>query len=266
MAELWRLLRDPPAAAPWNMSVDEALLACVRAGRATLRLYQFAAPAVTLGYRQAPPPWLARARAMGLDLARRPSGGGSVLHVGDLVYCVAAPRELCAVPRDARGAHGWVSKTLALALSSLGLAVEVARGERDGARSELCFAVSAADELELGGRKLVGSAQRRLRSGWLQHGSIRLRDDAPWYEALLGSAAPPRGSPPCGLEAETVAEAIVKAFEARLGCRLRMGALDAAELAAVELRELHRQAAPLATPTFCRAGAGCAKTADSLRR
>ncbi len=39
-----------------------------------------------------------------------------------------------------------------------------------------CFASAARNELLAGGKKIVGSAQRRFRQGTLQHGSILLDD------------------------------------------------------------------------------------------
>ena len=40
-----------------------------------------------------------------------------------------------------------------------------------------CFAYPARDEIEIDGRKIVGSAQKRVAGGFLQHGSIPLQDD-----------------------------------------------------------------------------------------
>ncbi|NNJ51791.1 MAG: lipoate--protein ligase family protein, partial [Ignavibacteriaceae bacterium] len=40
------------------------------------------------------------------------------------------------------------------------------------AKSDLCFAVSAKSEINLDGKKLVGSAQRKIGDVVLQHGSI----------------------------------------------------------------------------------------------
>jgi lipoate-protein ligase A len=40
-----------------------------------------------------------------------------------------------------------------------------------------CFAYPARDEIEIDGRKIVGSAQKRVGSRFLQHGSIPLQDD-----------------------------------------------------------------------------------------
>ena len=39
-------------------------------------------------------------------------------------------------------------------------------------KSDLCFAVAAKNELKFEGKKLVGSAQRKLHNTILQHGSI----------------------------------------------------------------------------------------------
>jgi len=47
----WRLLVDGEASGPWNMGVDEALLASAIAdGRSTLRLYRWNGPWLSLGY------------------------------------------------------------------------------------------------------------------------------------------------------------------------------------------------------------------------
>ena len=52
MAAEWRLLCDGPAVGPWNMGVDEALLASAAAGLASLRFYGGSGPWLSLGYAQ----------------------------------------------------------------------------------------------------------------------------------------------------------------------------------------------------------------------
>ena len=48
-----RLILDAPAAGPWNMAVDEALLhSAADTGRLTLRIYAWAEPTLSLGYFQ----------------------------------------------------------------------------------------------------------------------------------------------------------------------------------------------------------------------
>jgi lipoate-protein ligase A len=251
---MWRLLLElePPASAAWNMSVDEALLAGVSRAGPTLRLYRFERPAASLGYRQPAPPWAQGAGARGLDLVRRASGGGTVLHAGDLTYAVAAPRAWPELPSGARASYAWVQDALLCGLSALGLAVAKARARRSAARAELCFAASTGAEIELCGRKLVGSAQRRTREGWLQHGSIRLADDSEWYARLLGARAPALAPLPPGLCAQDVAAALVRAFELRAGCALRAGELRLDEKAEAERRFERRQDTPLSVSGFPR--------------
>ena len=71
-----RLLIDPPAAGPWNMAVDEALLETADRGQCTLRFYQWQQPTLSLGYFQ---PYEDRWRheASGSCIAvRRPAAAG----------------------------------------------------------------------------------------------------------------------------------------------------------------------------------------------
>jgi lipoate-protein ligase A len=48
-----------------------------------------------------------------------------------------------------------------------------------------CFTAAARDEVLVGGRKLIGSAQRRTKSAVLQHGSILVRGDQADMAALV---------------------------------------------------------------------------------
>jgi lipoate-protein ligase A len=82
-----RLLNDgvcPPEA---TMAGDVALLEAFLRGEIppTLRVYQWASPALTYGVNQQLPPRLVDAcRALGIPLFRRPTGGKAVLHGHDL--------------------------------------------------------------------------------------------------------------------------------------------------------------------------------------
>ncbi len=108
----WRLLADGASSAAWNMSVDEALLESSGNAPATLRLYRWTGPAASLGYRQKPPDWLGRAAALGVEVVRRCSGGGTVLHVGDLTYSVTLPSGHAGIPGDLEGSYAWIRARL----------------------------------------------------------------------------------------------------------------------------------------------------------
>jgi len=82
-----RLLNDGVCPPEVNMARDCALLEAFQRGAIppTLRVYQWALPALTYGVNQQLPPRLVDAcAALGIPLFRRPTGGKAVLHGHDL--------------------------------------------------------------------------------------------------------------------------------------------------------------------------------------
>jgi lipoate-protein ligase A len=245
----WRLLLDPPGSGAWNMSVDEALLLHVGSAAPTLRFYRWHRPTVSLGYRQKDPAWLERARRLGLEVVRRVSGGGAVLHAGDLTYAVVAPADCADLPPDLPGSYAWIGAALLDGLRRAGLDAVPAPGLAEAGRLSVCFAGSMGLEIELQGRKLVGSAQRRTREGLLQHGSIRLVDDSSWYKALFSDATPP---PPAlaSVPPKDLVPKLAEAFSDALQGRLAPGGLTPDECEAASTRREQRRRSPLYAPAL----------------
>ena len=110
----------------------------------------------------------------GVGVVRRATGGLAVLHGADLTYAVAAPEAL--LPAGLRPTYEALGAALLAALRVLGVDAQRSAAASAGAGPGGfdCFAEPVADELCVGGRKLVGSAQRRGAGGVLQHGSLRL--------------------------------------------------------------------------------------------
>jgi lipoate-protein ligase A len=239
----WRLLLDPPAPAAVNMSVDEALLVCAR--RPLLRLYSWDRPSISLGYRQAHPPWLSRCDELDIPVVRRVSGGGAVVHAGDLTYAVVAPLATPGLPGDLRGSFEWIRDALLSGLRQAGLDARRGRAREGSDRLEVCFAGATGFELELDGRKLVGSAQRRTPWAFLQHGSIRLSDDRALYRDVLGEVPP---LPAADISAALATRAIAAAFERVLGEPLEVSQRSAAERREADLRVAARARDPLLAP------------------
>lgn len=163
-----------------------------------LRLYRWAGPALSLGSNQLLDPDLERrCRQAGVELVRRPTGGSAVLHGGDLTYAVVAPYSGMSI----MDAYRWVAHGLICGLGRLGLQAHVVRhrdsaagpartlhGRRGAYRAgDACFAASVGADLEVNGRKICGSAQKRRRGHFLQHGSIPLTDDRAKLAQLLNT-------------------------------------------------------------------------------
>lgn len=182
---IWRLLAetDPGAGLPGtlNMALDEAILAAVEAGQSppTLRVYGWSPPCISLGHSQDPARELdlGAVAARGYDVVKRATGGRAVLHIDELTYSIIARAD--AEPWCATQALSYreISQAVARALSASGFGVSLDRGypvERPQAMRAMtpCFASTARSEVVFGDRKVVGSAQRRTRGAFLQHGSI----------------------------------------------------------------------------------------------
>ena len=115
-----------------------------------------------------------RVRNAGYHLVRRPTGGRAILHAEELTYCVVMHSE----GRSIMDVYRRISEALTLGLRKLVPEIGIAKSQPDFQKlykepgSIPCFSSSARYEIEYDGRKVVGSAQRRIGSTVLQHGSI----------------------------------------------------------------------------------------------
>ena len=169
------LIEPEGRSGPDNMALDQALFEEADAsGAVFLRLYRWNPPCLSFGRNE---PALARydreaIAARGIAVVRRPTGGRAVWHEHEVTYAVAAPV----------GPFGSLTESycdiharLARALSALGVDARLApAGPSAPLGAGACFAASAGGEVLVGDRKVVGSAQVRHGTAFLQHGSILL--------------------------------------------------------------------------------------------
>lgn len=188
-----RLIIDLPQSGAWNMAVDEALLESAADGNiATLRLYTWSEPTLSLGYFQAAAERETHAASHNCALVRRASGGGAILHDRELTYSIALP-EKSGLAAAAKRLYDVCHATLIAVLAELGVATnlhgpscEVASDpDTQAAEPFLCFQRRTCFDIVSGPAKIVGSAQRRRRGGILQHGSVLLAQ-SPFAPELPG--------------------------------------------------------------------------------
>jgi lipoate-protein ligase A len=184
----WRVLIHGPLPPPLALAIDEAIALCCthRGGRATLRFYQWDRPAISLGRFQVAERavHLAACQAAAIPLVRRITGGRAVWHHQELTYSVSSPLPSPLFPSNLNATMAIITAGLADGLGRLGVPLDMPRAPSPDApsgralyQSSYCFATTAWYELRSGGKKVVGSAQRRWRDRLLQQGSILLQHD-----------------------------------------------------------------------------------------
>jgi lipoate-protein ligase A len=160
-----------------NMAIDVALLREAQAGRAALRLYRWSPPCLSFGRNEPALRRYDRGRIAerGLATVRRPTGGRAVWHEDEVTYAVAAP---CDHLGSLAEAYLAIHLMLSRALRQLGVPAALAarRGRAPAPGAGACFASPVGGEIVAGRGKLVGSAQVRQGTAFLQHGSILLTD------------------------------------------------------------------------------------------
>jgi lipoyl(octanoyl) transferase len=262
-ARAWRLLVTEPADGASNMAIDEALWRGRQAGSSppTLRFFAWAPPTVSLGYGQPLGRDVEACRALGVGLVRRPTGGSAIYHDGperELTYSVAATAADLGIGGDLLETYQWIGRALLRGLRALGAPAElVPERPPAGPVPAFCFARTGVFEIEAGGRKLVGSAQRRQGDSFLQHGAVLLGVDEPRLRALFPTTRDPL-STLTTLEAalgsrpsfDDVAAALGEAFAREHDLDLRPGGLDPDETERVAHLVSERYASPawLAAP------------------
>ena len=172
-----RLLADPPGNAAWNMAVDQALLESVAAGGPpTLRFYGWQQPTLSLGYFQSVDDRASHRDSQSLQVVRRATGGGAIVHDRELTYSIAMP--LPDRRRTVQVLYDQVHQAIRQCLAELQIAAvrfaDAGRPTTVQPPPFLCFQRRTADDLVVAGYKVVGSAQRRTAGAVLQHGSILL--------------------------------------------------------------------------------------------
>lgn len=179
----------------WNMAFDEALLErCLEHHLCHVRLYRWQSPTVSLGYFQDYQPESIPGHLRSLEVVRRLSGGGAILHHHELTYsCTVPPKHpLAKTPTEI---YRLVHECLIDRLQKQGIFSAMRGAAHAFPQGEpfLCYSRGDENDVLCQGHKIIGSAQRRRRGAVLQHGSILLKrsphaPEFPGIEDLCGGA------------------------------------------------------------------------------
>lgn len=181
------------------MAVDQYFLesASLDPFGGVLRFYGWDRPTLSFGYLQRVKRTVDRrfCDRHGIGVVRRPTGGRAVLHHQEVTYSVVTSTDGFPGGSSITESYRVISEGLCRGLHKAGIAAEVSRpalperpapGEaEEGPRSSSpCFSSISRYELTFGGRKLLGSSQRRSGDRFLQHGSLPV---VPHWDLLLGA-------------------------------------------------------------------------------
>jgi len=175
----WHIILTGSHDGPTNMAIDEALLLLADKGiiPPTLRFFGWTPATLSLGYFQKAEQVvnLPECQKRGVGVVRRMTGGGALLHDQEVTYSFIWPHGEEAIPANIRGSYYEILTAFKRGLAeSLGVETQLARDAKTQGREAFCLTRETCYDLLVEGKKLVGSAQRRLEGAALQHGSVLL--------------------------------------------------------------------------------------------
>jgi lipoate---protein ligase len=141
------------------MGVDQALMTTVEDPVPVLRLYGWKPSAVSIGYFQSLEEEVdvKKCKEVGIDVVRRLTGGGAVLHEHELTYSFITK----IYPTNIMDSYRLLCEPIVMCLKNLGLDAKF----------------SPLNDIIVGNKKVSGNAQTRRKNTLLQHGTILLDVD-----------------------------------------------------------------------------------------
>jgi len=176
-----------------NMATDEALFdAACTSGVPVLRFYGWTPATASLGFAQRASEALDFAEMDRRHVAwvRRPTGGRAVLHDMEVTYSVSIPQSDPLYALGLETSYEWICGPIVAALLAVGVSAAFAPHGSTGFVSASCFTAPGTTDIVACQRKIVGSAQMRTRDGFLQHGSVVLKNDLEKLFAVVRTSQP----------------------------------------------------------------------------
>ena len=252
MNHTWRLLRTGQHNAAMNMAIDEAVLLRQESNpKPTLRFYGWSQPAFSFGYFQriAHEVDVEACAARSIELVRRMTGGGTVVHGWDVTYAIAVPHNGI-LPKSISASYSAISGCLISGFQRIGVAnpqiealvQHASQDSRSGTDlANICLANPAKYDVMLDGKKIAGVSQRRNQIGVIYQGYIAL--DMPPSDVLALASRQPdfdrylernsafintHDSAP--IDRREIEAAVASGFEEQMGVQLIEGELSAQEV------------------------------------
>jgi len=161
------------ASATVHMERDRALLAHPEP---LLLFYEWQQPTITYGHFIDPQQYLdlSEVAALGFDMAKRPTGGGILFHIGDLVFTVCIPKGHFRYSDTVLENYRWINEAVEHAVG--GGATLIRQAPPRHAHSSFCMASPTIYDIVVDGKKVGGSAERKTAQGYIHQASLFLSE------------------------------------------------------------------------------------------
>lgn len=146
-----------------------------------LHFYEWSGPSATYGYFLDPAKFfcLKAVKEKGLQLARRPTGGGIIFHLWDFAFSALIPASHPAFSQNTLQNYATINLRVLAAVEEFLKKRGCELTEHDGqilgeGCANFCMAKPTKYDVMLEGKKVAGAAQRKTKAGLLHQGSLSL--------------------------------------------------------------------------------------------
>lgn len=178
----WQIIESGTLPAEAIMAKDARLLDDLDPeGPCLLHFYEWDGPSATYGYFIRPEQILnlENLKKNGLQIARRPTGGGVIFHLTDLSFSVFLPALYPRLSLNPLDNYSLINRQAALAIieftsQSIHPQLLEQKSECIQRSCHFCMAKPTQYDLMIEGKKVGGAAQRRTKRGLLHQSSLNL--------------------------------------------------------------------------------------------
>lgn len=180
---MWKIMDTGVHSAQKNMEIDAKLLDELKPGDSPiLHLYEWEGDSGTYGYFLNVAKYLnlEKVRKRGLNLAKRPTGGGIIFHVCDLAFSALVPSGFSAFSHHTLDNYNFINNHVKKAVknffqtSKTPFLLPQDPSPLSEASRYFCMAKPTIYDVMINGKKVAGAAQRRRKQGYLHQGSIAI--------------------------------------------------------------------------------------------
>lgn len=188
-----RLLIEPKRSGAFNMARDFFFLKELDEDPSLdgiFTIYTFDSPCISFGRFQELGSLGEKAKSLGLDVVRRPTGGRAVLHgERDIVYSLVLAAKHGFKPKEVRSTYEALKPIFRSFLCKLSLKIQETVPSLDleeGTDKNLCFLSSNQSDITLNGKKVFGNALTWLKNAFLLQGTVHFEINNQLAVAMFG--------------------------------------------------------------------------------